>query len=161
MSPIIILAFAFFGFICWLGYKSKQKLLSEGKIIEREGGFHKKMHQFTTTAEFDQICNRLKAADADLETDRIGYSINLEKKNIFFKNSKFEWEAEFVFNDRVDDKNQYSFGFTQWTNKNGTPINSCSMNILLTIIEKAILSLDSNAKVVSLDRQLTSKYKFF
>lgn len=161
MSALVICAIAFMGFICWISYKAKKQLLSQGKMIEREGGFHKKIHQFTTTAEFDQICSRLKSIESNFASAKIGYSIHSERKSIFFKNSKFQWEAEFVFHERADDKNQYGFCFTQWTNKNGIPVNIYSMNILLTAIEKAILSLDSNAKVVSLDRQLTSKFKFF
>ena len=161
MAAIAICAIAFMAFLCWLSYKAKKQLLSQGKIIEREGGFHKKLYQFTTIAAFDQICSRLKREESDFESARIGYSINSERKDIFFKNSKDEWEAKFVFNEGVDDKNQYGFCFTQWKNKNGIPVNIYSMNILLTAIEKSILSLDGTAKVVSLDRQLTSKFKFF
>lgn len=65
--------------LAWISNKSKQQLLSEGKIIEREGSFHKKLQQFTTTAEFNQICNQLESAHAELAKEKIEHSINSEK----------------------------------------------------------------------------------
>lgn len=157
---IAIGGIAMFVLLAWISNKSKQQLLSEGKIIEREGSFHKKIQQFTTTAEFDQICNQLESAHAELAKEKIEHFIDSEKKFVLYKSVRDKWEAEFVFDECIDDKNQYSFCFTHWTTRNGLPINIASMNMLQTAIEKAILSLDSNTKVVSLDRKLKTKLQF-
>lgn len=140
-------------------YDNGKRLAEEGKISARKGTFYEDKEIFTTTASYEEIRQKIKEADladtkADIQFDFEG------RKTIFFQSSD-AWNAVLEQCEEKEGANLFQFYFPAWrTSRNGI-VNTMSMNVLVTAIEKIILSLDPSATVESHKMQIKTKSKFF
>lgn len=152
---VFVIAAVLIGTSYYYNKQKTAKMAAEGKIIERKGGFHEQMQEFTL-APVDPalLTQKLKALPySDMNVAMNGDSA----KQIFrFAHSAFEAQLARVANDA--EKSVYVFKFNRWTaNKLGAPLGYYKMNMLQTAIEKMFLSLDPKTQVRSKAMQTKTK----
>ena len=136
-------------------FDDTKRLAEEGKTIAREAAFYENEEIFKTSASYEDVCQKLKETDlndtkANIQNDFEGYRL------VFFKSAD-EWNAVLEDHGKQDDKNILQFYFKAWrTGRYGT-VKALSMNVLVTAVEKTILSLDPSATVETHKMQLTTK----
>ena len=155
----IILGFlVIIGIAVAVGVSRNKKLVSEGKIIKRNISFIKSAETFTLTGgDFTNVVAALKAMD--ISGIGVGWESKGETQTVIFR-SKHGWDAQLSALASDDEKYRYSFQFTRWQTSNGVPQRADTMNMLLTAIEKAFLSLDPNTQVTTAPIKVKTKSSF-
>lgn len=134
-------------------FNTSKRLAEDGKIAPRQGAFYEEAELFTTTATYEGICEKIKSVDLSDTKASIQYDFE-GQKTIFFK-SNDGWNAALDWIGEEDGKNRFRFYFPAWRVSRNGIVNTMSMNVALTAIEKAILALDPTATVES--RKLQTK----
>ena len=152
---IILIAAALFGVSHYFHKQKTANLVSEGKIIERKGGFHEQMQEFTL-APVDPVLLTQKLKTLPYSDMNVTMSGDSAKQIFRFTHSTFE--AQLVRTDSNTEKSVYVFKFNHWTaNKYGSPFGYYKMNMLQTAIEKLFLSIDPKTQVRSREMQTKTK----
>ena len=152
---VFVIAAVLIGASYYYNKQKTAKMAAEGKIIERKGGFHEQMQEFTL-APVDPalLTQKLKALPySDMNVAMSGDSA----KQIFrFTHSTFEAQLARVANVAV--MCLFVLMFNRWkANKLGAPLGYYKMNMLQTAIEKMFLSLDPKTQVRSKAMQTNTK----
>ena len=150
-AVIIVIAVA-------VGQKRNQQLTDEGKVIKRDISFVESASTFTMTgADFAKIVTALKSMDIS------GTGASWESKGttqtIVFK-SNHGWAAQLNALESDGEKYRYRFQFTNWETQRGIPWRIDTMNMLLTAIEKAFLSIDPSTQVETTQFKTKTKNSF-
>ena len=133
-------------------YENGKRLAQEGKVSAKKGAFWKEKEVFTTSVSYEALCQKLKEADFSDTKASVQFDLNGEKM-IFFQSSD-AWNAVLEQCGARDGKNLFQFYFSAWrTGQSGT-VKVLSMNVLVTMIEKTILSLDPTATVCTHKQQI-------
>jgi hypothetical protein len=154
---VIIAAIGIMVLIAWISMKSKKQLTEQGKIIERRSGFYEEKSIFRAAAPFDAFAELLLKKDYT----EIAATPERESENSVLIRSAQGWNAVAESLGESDGKYIIEFYFTAWKTKNGGPLNSTSMNYILTDVEKTVLSLDPSATVERQKMQFKSKTDLF
>jgi hypothetical protein len=132
------------------------QLLSEGRMIKRDIDFMEKNYFYTSRiATYKQIYEKLDSSDLS----GTGVSWSGKIGDIIFKSS-LGWSARLAEVESDDENHKYLFHFTNWETYRGLPQNTTSMNVLLTAVEKCILSVDPTTKVTTTEMKLKTKSHF-
>jgi len=150
-AVIIIAAFA-------AGQKRNNRLIAEGKIIKRDISFVETAETFTLTdADFSKMVAALKTIDI---SGFASWDSKGATQTVTFQ-SGHGWAAQLNALKNDGDAHRYRFQFTDWQTRRGVPLRLDTMNMLITAIEKMILSLDSNTQVEMTRFKTKSKSSFF
>ncbi|MCR4671706.1 MAG: hypothetical protein K5637_00520 [Lachnospiraceae bacterium] len=156
---IILLAAVIFAAAFYYQKKKIDQLAAEGKIIRRSGLFYEESEIFETSANYEDL--RAIFSRLDLSEMKVTYYPDLEGSRTLLFKSGYAWNASLKDMGSKDGKNVLKFSFPAWDEKNGQVHNINSMNMMVTQVEKAILSLDPNAMVENHKMQLKTKTKLF
>ena len=154
----LLIAAALLAVVVPIGLARNKKLIREGKIIERKGSFFEEEELFTTSASFDSVLAALNRADLS----GAGVTVYPEtggREAVLFR-SKHGWNSKLSRRDSVDGKNRFRFAFTVWTSRNGLPWRADTMNMMLTQVEKTLLSLDPDVTVETHPVRVRTKTSF-
>ena len=142
---VILLSAAIFGITYYVQSTKKKELISEGKMIERKSSFYEESELFTTSASYEDMLKAVSQQDfSDL---KVSVTPNVEGKRIILFRSGYSWNAQLSDYGQKDGKNLLRFSFSAWRQRNGSPYNINSMNMMVTRIEKMVLSIDPSATV--------------
>ena len=145
--------------VAQLVYLRRNKaMISGGKIIKRDISFQEYAEIFTlSNADFTIVIPALKSMD--ISGTGVSWESKGGTKTVDFKSSH-EWAARLTSLEGDGEKYRYCFQFTEWQTNKGVPWRQDTMNILLTSIEKAFLSIDPNTQVVTERIKTKSKSSF-
>ncbi|MDR3209051.1 MAG: hypothetical protein LBT36_00280 [Oscillospiraceae bacterium] len=160
MSTGLIVAISVVIVAAWLylNLRRNKKLLEAGRIIKRDSHFIESSETFTLSGgEFAKLVPALQTMDIT------GTGVSWESKGatqtVSFKSGN-GWTAVLTALERGGEKYRYRFQFTGWKTRNGAPLSEDTMNMLLTSLEKAFLTLDPNTQVETERFKTKSKTKF-
>lgn len=146
---MIVLGLIVAGFYLYQRVKNRQS----GKTISRSRDFAEYSETFTLKHITDEeFLNAIKAARPNYDA---GAEMHGNAQIVTFKSPMFE--AALKRTEQTDDKTVYIFEFTSWKSRYGSPVNAEEMNLLLTAVEKMLLSLDPNTKVSTKKEDITTK----
>ncbi|MCR5611090.1 MAG: hypothetical protein K6F68_04580 [Clostridiales bacterium] len=154
---IIIVSVAFMALLFYLGIRSRNKLIDEGKIILRKSDFMRSAEIFTLDPpDPAAVVAAVKAFDyADMRVSMKGSS---EKQQFAFTGSS--WGAQ-LYKQDSDEKAKYRFEFTNWKSSDGSVKDETNMNKLLTAVEKMFIGFDPNTQVTTVPLELKTKHHLF
>ena len=145
MPYLIILIFVAIIAIFVVFFKKRnEKLMSEGKIIQRKTSFWEEAEYFITSSTFNDIAYSVKSTD--LSDCKVSIEFDSENRLILFKSS-YSWNAAIQFQDSLNGKNLFKFSFPAYRTRNGVPYRIDTMNVMQTAVEKILLSLDPQTTV--------------
>lgn len=157
---IILVVFVVFCVIAGIViYKKQQKLLSEGKIVKRAGGFYGMAEEFTLRhVAPEEVRQGVEAFSLSSMGVKAAYSQN--PLDISFAAS---WTARLKETSSEEESSVYTFEFTSWScsGKTSIPKGVTDMNQLLTAVEKLFLQLDPETKVRTYPIKTKTKHSFF
>lgn len=157
----IVLGFALLGYLIYREVKQKNRLTAAGKIIDRPRNFIEQAENFTLTGDSGRVAT---------EVDRITYSdmnitmsSNAQKDHFrfTFSNMAGSWQSVLYRTEAPADQLSYRFQFTNWKTRDGVVVGELQMNMLLTAIEKMLLSIDPNTQVQTSLLETKTKHKLF
>ncbi len=152
---IMIVMIAFIVIVASVMAKNNAKLASEGKIVTRNDVFYEKIQEYTLAVDDAELVTKALRT-VPYEELRITAKGNTAEQMFHFEGTAYE--AGLYRKSHGDGKSVYCFNFTEWkTMRYGTPQNLTGMNMLLTAIEKAILSVDPNAQVRTEEMKVKTK----
>jgi len=144
-------------------WKNKQaSTIESGDAIKRDNDFFKQEHNFTTAiTSITELGNAIDKGT--LDRNKVSFEPKYENGRIFFHNQSMSgtFGATLKFVETVDDKFIYQFKVNAWREKSGIAYTDLiAANVLLTTIEKAVLSLDNEATISRKHATYTTKTKF-
>lgn len=155
---ILGLSAVIFGIAIAVGSARNKELMEEGKIIQRCGSFWENMETFTTRVPYAAVLNAIQNTDySDLKTD-IYPNVNGQAAVLW--KSSHAWNAKLTYLGENAGWQMYRFNFTGWRTRNGSPYRPDTMNMMMTRIEKMILSMDPATRVQSQKMQLKTRTRF-
>ena len=138
-----------------VGLKRNKRLIEEGKIIKRDISFIECAEIFVLkNADFEAVLSKLRESILD---EKLSWS--KREGGVVFK-SGHGWTAQLTLNEQNADTYEYCFLFSAWQTRKGMPIGAETMNMLLTSVEKAFLSIDPDTQVNSVRQKLKTKTSF-
>lgn len=141
---LLVAAAVIYGFIFWRQKNKSDKLISEGKIIERKGAFWEKCQDFILApVDGKLLVQKLKA----LPYADMGVSVKSDAANLNFLFSHYGFQARLWHVGKEGEKDVYGFQFLNWKTRNGSIPAGFQMNMLLTAIEKMFLSFDPQTQI--------------
>lgn len=149
-----VIGFAIFGVIIYYKAQKKGKLMGEGLIRERTGSFDREAIIFTTSVDFVKLWNKLNGMEYNTTTY---YKLSQNSHTVNYNGAR--WEGILREVGKSEDKYRYQFNFTTWQTQYGKNTETVEMNLFLTSLEKAFLSLDPEVSVEK--RLLKVKSKLF
>lgn len=151
---VIVVACAF-----WYRKQKTERLINEGKIIERKGRFYEKKYQYTILFDNPKLMTqKIK----ELPYSDMGVSMQGSSARQAFQFNGGTFTAQLILTGTQEGKGVYCFNFTGWeSGRGGGPYRIYEMNMLLTAIEKLILSVDQNAQVQTLEMETKTRLNFF
>jgi len=141
----------------YFGTQRNKRLIEEGKMLDRDGTFYEKKELFITTSGYDAVMDALKNADYS----DAGASVYQSEDNSLLFKSSHSWNARLTYNGEQDGKNVFCYSLINWKTHNGLPWRIDTMNMMLTSVEKAFLSLDPNTMVETHKMETKTKTSFF
>ena len=155
---ILGLSAVIFGIAIAVGSARNKELMEEGKIIQRNYAFWENMETFSTGIPYAAVLNAIRGTDySDLKTD-IYPNVNGQAAVLW--KSSHAWNAKLTYLGENAGRQMYRFNFTGWRTRNGSPYRPDTMNMMMTRIEKMILSMDPTTTVETHKMQLKSKTRF-
>ncbi|MBE5997203.1 MAG: hypothetical protein E7240_07630 [Lachnospiraceae bacterium] len=155
---ILGLSAVIFGIAIAVGSARNKELMEEGKIIQRNYAFWENMETFSTGIPYAAVLNAIRGTDySDLKTD-IYPNVNGQAAVLW--KSSHAWNAKLTYLGENAGRQMYRFNFTEWRTRNGSPYRPDTMNMMMTRIEKMILSMDPTTTVETHKMQLKSKTRF-
>lgn len=148
---LIVLCIAIYGAVYW----NMARIKKEGKIIDRGKRFYEEGEEFTISADNNTVVQKIKS----LPYSDMKVSMNCSGQSFGFSTMFFS--AQLLFKGTSDGKSVYEFSFTSWREKNGGAMDFIHMNMLITSIEKAFLSIDPNTQVRTWKIDFNRKTSFF
>lgn len=146
---LLIVVFALYAWAMIVARKGRNKLIDEGKIIQRESAFWDKSETFTIQGvTLQTIYNDL--SPADMKAFVGAYELQPENSRIVFVHNGYKesYTATIRQLDSTESGNTFRFMINQYKYSGSKP-NEQSLNILYTAIEKIFLNHDPNVKVVT------------
>jgi len=165
MDWIIALLFVagVFILIWYLKRRKATELGTKGRYVERDNGFFKQGHFFfTKTDDFTAIAGAIDRAD--LLEEKISFEPNIEQRQIVFHNKisfgTFGARLRFLRQRKEDGLYMYLFQVETWRNGQYgiTRQDLFGANVLLTLIEKAFLGIDSETEIQRAAAEYKSKF---
>ncbi|MBO4677935.1 MAG: hypothetical protein J5633_10375 [Oscillospiraceae bacterium] len=139
--------------------KAENKLVEEGKIIQRESNFNEKAEIFSLTlSDTASVTEGIKLLPYHT-MPTVSMQADPERQKFFF--SSKAWKAQLMQTKYLDGNAVYHFNFTNWTTYHGAIPDGQSMNILLTSIERMFLSIDPNTQVQTVTLKTKEKTNAF
>lgn len=162
---MVIVAVAIVGCVVFYNSKKKKALIENGAIIDRDNVFFKQEHIFQTkTSDFSLITETIKKSD--IFQEKVSFEQHTAKKQAIFRNKvNFgTFVARLIATDQHEEDGRYCYKFQVEAWREGkygiTRQDLLGANELLTVIEKAFLSLDPNTSVQSVMAQYKTKTTF-
>ncbi len=160
MAVLIIVVIVVIGIVVALNSaKNVKGLVQEGKIIQRETNFFENEELFETTATYEQICKELRKID--FSDSKASAEYGIEGANAILFRSSDAWNAVLEEYGENGEKRVFRLYFPAWRVDRTGVINTISMNVLLTMVEKVFLSIDSSTTVKTNKLKVQTKTKFF
>ena len=159
-AVVLIVAIVIIGVIGGMvSYNKNKELAGDGKIIARQSRFFEEKEIFTTSATYQDL--RQKITATDLSDAKVKVYVDVDgRRTILFKSTD-AWNAVLEQIGEKDGKNVFQFYFPAWqTSRNGI-VQTVTMNVMATAVEKLILSLDPSTTVETHKMQIKTKPKFF
>ena len=160
---LILLSAGVFALIWYIQKRQKTQLTSKGRYIERGSAFYKQSHCFyTRTDNFNAIIGSID--QNALFEEKISFEPDVGQGRIIFQNmvSFGTFIASLSYSGRREQDNLNTFIFQIESWRDGqygiTRQDLFGANILLTLIEKAFLSLDPATEVERAAAQYKSKF---
>ncbi len=160
MGLTLLLIIAFIAIVVYIQSSRRNSMLSEGKIVNRDGDFYEKAEIFKLRDDgIEGVVNQISRINMD------GTASSFEgnrKTGVFNFTSSHGWRA--VFRPREceeEGKMCFEFRFTHWETYNSIPQGTLQMNQVLTLVERALLEVDPNTRVDSEYIKTKTKTKFF
>ena len=136
--------------------QEKERLIGQGKIIQRAKDFVEYAEIFTTRPiANEEYVAALKA----LDLKKTGTSLEGNTKAVKFTGIYFSASIRCV--EQTDTNSVYRFEFDSWKTKYGRPSFENEMNMLLTTVEKMFVQLDPNTQVSTVKNEITTKRSIF
>lgn len=148
LGALICVAVVLIGVVVGLAIGSKyRKLYNKGVALKRPYDFHKQEYTFKTIVP--GIDNMLSALNLNvLAQQNISVNRETNAERVIFGNPAGSFTA-FIQAENSGQEGVYCYRFRihSWTSHKGTILNSARMgiNVVLTALEKAFLTLDYNA----------------
>lgn len=136
----------------------RNKMLAEGRIINRDMDFHEKAEIFNIKkqSDFSQIIDGVM----NFNYNDIRCSLDGDKNTQNYKFKGADWNARLWLVSNEEDETVYRFEFENWHQRNGIPTGGLAMNKLETAIEKMFLSIDSDTKVSTEKIEFKTRHSF-
>lgn len=158
MTIAIVLGIIVLGITIYVGYQRNKTLKAEEKIIDRNIRFIEEGEEFTLLiSDKNIVTQKIK----NLPYNDIGVSMNGNSDKQIFNFSSTYFTAQLSLKESSSDKSVYAFSFTGWRERNGVAVELLKMNMLLTAIEKAFLSIDPNTQVRTWKIDFNTKTSIF
>ena len=141
--------------VCAIVLPQKKKLLDSGAMIKRNDAFWKKAELFFTNSSFEQFVEALRRSQSILSENGISTEYHMNDGVVLFQGSTWKSYVEYI--GAEEDKNQFKFAFASWQTYRGMPQNVMPMNVALTTVEKAFLSLDPQTSIETHDLKLKTR----
>lgn len=158
---IVVIIIAIFAIAVPIGLKARNEqnqLIAQGRMLKRDAYFMECTETFTLSGgEYNRVLEAIKAAN--LSGTGVSVSSNASQQSFAFQASG--WAAQMYRAKDDGDQFVYCFGFTKWKTRKGIPLDYVPMNLLLTAVEKAFLSIDPQTKVQSSKAKLKTRPSFF
>ena len=157
---IILISVALLGGALYFGQMRANRLISEGKMIKRDGEFWNFAEIFTLTGvNYNQVLSAVNSTDfSEYKIDL--YPNNGGRAEILFK-SGHGWNAKLSYTGENAGRFVYRFEFVAWNTHRGLPLRADTMNMMETKIEKMFLGLDPQTTVETMENKLETKRSFF
>lgn len=140
----ILLSIAILGAALYYHHQKKERLRSEGKIIDRSSYFYKEGEEFIVlVADKTIVTQKIRG----LNYGEMKISMRADENRQIFSFSGVYFTAQLLLKEIQNEKSVYDFSFTSWKESNGAVLDYYSMNMLITAIEKAFLSIDPNTQI--------------
>ena len=154
---ILLCVAAIMGVAIYFSMKSHNKMVAEGKIIDRRTNFMENAEEFTlSSVDPAKVTEAIKAMDyADMHTHMQGSSVRQ-----IFKFTGNGWTAQLYRQSDDGAQSVYRFEFTNWKTHNGMPQDALNMNKLTTAVEKMFLVFDPNTQVRTIPLEYKTKHDF-
>jgi len=160
MYIVFLVIFAVMYFIFAPIYKQAAEqgaaLMAEGRIINRDSEFMKNAQTFSLSkVSMDEIITAMKNKGLPFD----GLEWKTGDGVMTFKGS--DWDAQMVKLESGDNRDKWKFSFLSWNEmKYGGATSFTAMNVLLTAVEKAFISLDPSTKVQTERIKVNTNNKF-
>lgn len=156
---VLILGCGLLAVAVFIGQQRSKKLEDEGKIVKRDASFIESAEVFTLSGgDFADLVPALEKMN--LSGTGASWESKGATRTVYFK-SGHGWAAQLQALESDSEKSRYSFQFTNWQTRKGMPWRVDTMNMLLTSVEKAFLSLDPSTQVETTRIKTKSKPSFF
>jgi len=152
---IIGVPVALFIIVTSLGKQRNNRLVEEGKIINRDISFVESAQIFILKkVDFPTVVSTLKAMD--VSSIGLSWESKGATKTVFFSSSH-GWSAQLLAQKSEVEQSIYYFQFTHWKTRHSIPWRVDTMNMLLTVVEKVFLSLDPSTQVQTTGLKIKTK----
>ncbi len=136
--------------------KEIKALQEEGKIIKRDMNYAEKGQEFTAKiGTFSALAQALKQQGIPCTAE------GATSVQVLFSGTDFRARLYKTDFDEPSGIGVFRFEFTQWKMQRYTYANETGMNMLLTAVEKAFLSLDPNTGVATYPLNYKTKHSIF
>lgn len=136
----------------------RNKLLSEGKIVNRDIHFVENAEIFTFRKPVDYSPITNGVMNFDYKDIRCALSGDKARQTYNFKGA--DWSANLWYVGENAEAVTYRFEFNNWSSRNGIPYSALAMNKLATAIEKLFLSIDPYTYVSTEPVEFKTKHSF-
>ncbi len=149
LGTVLLLSVLIFGSIIVFAKLYSDKLISEGKIIRRDGKFFEAEYKFTlSNAPYKVVEKELKNTDLSHIKITESYYENGGRLEILLK-AAGGWNVVINLIEENNGKYTYKLSFPVYTTRNGMALDVVKMNMLLTSVEKMFLHIDPETVVES------------
>lgn len=156
MTGLIIFLILIVVVILGAAAAKNKKLTSSGVIAQRDMGFWESAELFFTGCTFEEFTKAIRASEPLLTQYKVALEYHPEEEIVTFK-AKGAWNALIESLGESEGKQNLRFSFAAWNQRNGMPNGMLSMNVTLTAVEKAILSVDPKTTVETRKLKLKTK----
>lgn len=136
--------------------KEIKALQNDGKIIKRNMNYAEKGEEFTSKiGTYNALAQALKQQGIPCEAE------GTTSTQVLFSGTDYRARLYKVDFDEPSGIGVFRFEFTQWKTGRYTYTNETGMNMLLTSVEKAFLSLDPNTAVSTYALNFKTSHSIF
>ncbi len=139
--------------------KKMREEMEKGNMIRREGSFWDEETFFYTKATYDEVKNKIK--EVDFSNCKVSTEIDFEGcQAVFFCPNPKYWTAVLEYAGESNGKHLFKY-YVYSYNQNKLGLLFGDMNICLTSVEKAFLSLDGETTTETHQLQRKTKRSWF
>ena len=156
---VFLLAAVIAGVAIMLRKQKEDELVGQGKAIHRKLGFWEEAEVFSTNTPYEAVLEAVKGTDYSEMKATVYPNVNGEQAVLW--KSTHAWNAMLKYTGEKEGKQTYRFAFTGWKTRNGGVYSPESMNMMVTSVEKMLLSLDPSTTVETHKMQLKTNSRLF